>query len=344
MTSLSTEQKQLLLDYCIGLTSEEETTKAEALISSNQEAAAIHSRLKSALAPLDSLELEPCPDSLAQATIQQLSNLARSGQIQLEHLLAAEQSRTVGIRNHFWLKLGKVVAAAAVILIVLGIWSAPLQLARAKYQQHQCRMQFARIFDGIRQYSADYDGEMPEVARAEGAPWWKVAYPGEENHSNTRCVWLLVKGGYVKPANFVCPSRRLGQALQFATLQVEKYNDFPAREYITYSFQIRCPSTGNKAICRTIMADLNPLSERLPKDYNESLRLRIDEDLLKLNSINHDRRGQNVLFSDGSAKFIKVRRIGIAQDDIYTLQNMFSGCELRGCEVPDCESDAFLAP
>jgi hypothetical protein len=220
----------------------------------------------------------------------------------------------------------------------------PLQFARAKYHQHQCRMQFSSIFDAIRQYSSDHDGKMPEVARAEGAPWWKVAYPGEENHSNTRCVWLLVKGGYVEPINFVCPGRRRASALQFAKLEVAKYSDFPAREYITYSFQIRCRKAGNGVICRTIMADLNPLSERLPKDYSESLKLRIDEDLLNLNSINHNRRGQNVLFGDGSAKFIKVRRIGVAQDDIYMLQEMSAGCEVKGCETPSCETDAFLAP
>jgi hypothetical protein len=341
MTSLSAEQKQLLFDYCMGLTSHERTAEAEALISSTQEATQIHSKLKFALAPLDSLEPESCPDDLVTATVARLNNLARSGQRQLEQLLATEQSRIVAIRKHFWLNFGKAAVAAAVILIAIGILFPPLQFARAK---QQCQMQLSRIFDAIYQYSSDHDGKMPEVARAEGAPWWKVAYPGKENHSNTRCVWLLVKGGYVRPANFVCPGRRRASALQFATLEVQKYNDFPAREYITYSFLIRCPSAGNKAICRTIMADLNPLSERLPKDYSESLNLRIDEALMAINSINHNRRGQNVLFGDGSAKFIKVRHIGITLDDIYTLQEMSSGCELKGCEVPSCEADAFLAP
>ena len=344
MTSLSTEQKHLLFDYCIGLTSEEGAAEAETLISSHQEAAEIHSRLKSALAPLDSIEPEPCPDNLVEDTVRRLTNLARSGQLQLEQLLATEQSRAVPTRNRQWLKFVKVAAAAALILIAVGIWFAPLQFARAKYQQHQCRGQFDRIFQGISQYIDDHDGKMPEVARAEGAPWWKVAYPGKENHSNTRCVWLLVKGDYVKPVNFVCPGRRRASALQFAKLEVGKYNDFPARQYITYSFQIRYRKAGNKVICRTIMADLNPLSERLPKDYSRSLKLRIDEALLNLNSINHNRRGQNVLFADGSAKFIKVRRIGIAEDDIYTLQDMSCGCEVKGCETPSCEDDAFLAP
>ena len=344
MTSLSTEQKHLLFDYCLRLTSQERTAEAEALISSNQEAAEIHAKLKSAFAPLDSIEPEPCPDSLTEATIGRLNNLARSGQLQLEQLLAAEQSRTIATRKRFWLKFAKVTAAAAVILIAVGVWFAPLQFARAKVQQAQCRGQLSQIFKGIGQYISDHDGKMPEVPRAEGAPWWRVAYPGEENHSNTRCVWLVVKLGYVKPANFVCPGWRQGGVLRYPTLQVEKYDDFPRREHITYSFPIRCPNAHKKKICRIIAADLNPLSERLPEDCSESLSLWIDEALMALNSINHNRRGQNVLFGDGSARFFKVRRIGTIQDDIYTLQEMSSGCEVKGCETPSCEEDIFLAP
>ena len=41
MNPLNNEQKELLFDYCIGLTSQTETDEAEALISSNQEAAEI---------------------------------------------------------------------------------------------------------------------------------------------------------------------------------------------------------------------------------------------------------------------------------------------------------------
>jgi hypothetical protein len=341
MISLSAEQKQLLFDYSIGLTSQGRTAEAETLIASNQEAAEIHAKLKSALTPLDSIEPEPCPDSLAEATIGRLNNAARSGQRQLEQLLATEQTRTLATRKRFWLNFGKVAAAAAVILIAAGTLFPPLQFARAK---QQCQSHLCRIFNGIHQYTLDHDGKMPEVARAEGAPWWKVAYPGEENHSNTRCVWLLVKGGYVEPVYFVCPARRRTSALQFATLQSERYNDFPAREYITYSFQIRCPNAGKKTICRTIMADLNPLFERLPKDHTDALKLLLDEALLNLNSINHKRRGQNVLFGDGSAKFMKVRHIGVTQDDIYTVREMSCGREVNGCEVPSCEADAFLAP
>jgi hypothetical protein len=90
-----------------------------------------------------------------------------------------------------------------------------------------------------------------------------------------------------------------------------------------------------------MMADLNPLFENLPENYSGPLHLKINIELLSRNSINHNRRGQNVLFSDGSTRFVKNRLLGTEQDDIFTLRST----ELyEGNEVPSCETDAFLAP
>jgi hypothetical protein len=343
MTRLSNQQKQLLFDYCLGLTSEKETTEAEQLISSNEKAAKIHSKLKSALSPLDGLEPESCPDELAEQTIWRLNNLARSSQLRLQQLLADEQARAVTVKSRLWYNLGDMLAAAAVIVFVAGVLITPLRFARQKSWQQRCQMQLRHIWQGIKNYSADYDGELPAVATATGAPWWKVGYQGEENHSNTRHIWLLAKGDYVNPSDFVCPAASQGRALQFDASQVQYYNDFPHRRYVTYSFRIRCnkPTKLHLLGPKVLIADLNPLFERLPQNYSKSFKLKLNKDLLTLNSPNHNRCGQNVLFRDGGVKFVKMRRIGIAEDDIFTLQNTDI---YQGIEVPSREADAFLAP
>jgi len=346
MSSLNNEQKQLLFDYCIGLTSPEETAEAEALISSSEEAAELHSKLKASLSPLDSLTPEPCPDELAERTVGRLNNLARSSQLRLEQLLAAEQTRPVTTKSRLWWNLGKVAAAAAVILIVLGTWFPPLDFIRQNYRQYQCKMGLGRIYGGIQRYSDDHSGRMPAVAIPAGAPWHKVGYQGEENHSNTRNMWLLVRGNYVEPADFVCPGKRQKLIIRLDPSQVQNYNDFPARNYITYSIRIRCSkSTGPQAQSRRILiSDLSPLFEDLPQDYSKPFNLELDDKLLTLNSINHNRRGQNVLFGDGTVKFMKQRHTDISKDDIFTLQGMRLGCKVEGCEVPSHETDTFLAP
>jgi hypothetical protein len=341
MTLLNNQQKQLLFDYCIGLTSEKDTAEAEALISSNEEAAEIHSTLKAALAPLDSLEPEPCPDDLTEGTIWRLNNFARSSQLQLQQLLATEQARKVTAKSRFWRNLGEMAATAAVILVIAGVLFPPLNFARQKSWQARCGVQMGSIFQGLSNYTFDYEGQLPAVATTTGAPWWKVGDQGKENHSNTRHIWLLVKLGYNNPADFVCPGRSQGRALQFDPSKVKNCNDFPARRYITYSFPIRCPKPqkGRMLIPKVLMADLNPLFERLPRDYSNPLKLRLDKELSTRNSSNHGRRGQHVLFGDGGVKFLRVRHIG--GDDIYTLQGIRI---YQGIEVPLREADIFVAP
>jgi len=347
MSFLNNEQKQLVFDYCLGLTSEKESAEAEALISSSEEAAQIHSKLLSAIAPLDSFEVQSCPDELAESTISRLNSAADSSQFRLQQLLAAEQGRPVIHKVHFWHNLTEMAAVAAAIILFAGVLIPPLSFARQKYWQNRCKMQLSNIFQGIQQYSFDNKDKLPLVAVAPGTPWYRVGYQGSEDYSNTRSLFRLVKGHYVKnPADFVCPARSQGRALQFDISVVQNFNDFPARRYVTYSPRIVCIKFQGKCMTsgEPLMADSNPIFENLPEKLFGEIKLRLNNKLLTINSLNHNGRGQNVLFGDSSVQFIKTRSIGITNDDIFTLQDMGRGFEVKGCEVPSCETDAFLAP
>ncbi len=345
MTPLNTDQKQLLFDYCLGFTSPEQTAEAEALISSNEQAAVIHSKIKATLEPLSSIEPESCPDSLVDRTVWRLNSMANSSQDQLQKLLASEQNRGFTTRNRlgtgFWRRL-----ATAAVLMIAGSLLITTFRAVSGYTRHhslrqQCQMQQSSIFQGLHNYISDNDDQPPAVATSSGAPWWKVGDQGDENHSNTRRIYLLVKEGYVKPANFVCQACKYGENLDMTPSQLSKFKDFPSRRYVTYSFQISCRKIKNgKLLCRNvIMADWNPLFEELPDNFSKQLSLRVNKQLLTLNSINHNRRGQNVLLDDGHVKFLKTRFIGT--DDIFTLQDTDV---YQGFEAPSCETDFFLAP
>jgi hypothetical protein len=347
MTLINNQQKQLLFDYCIGLTSDKDTAEAEALISSSEEAAEIHSKLKAALTPLDSLEPETCPDELAEGTISRLNDFARSSQLRLRELLATEQARDVSTKGRLWSNLGRRVAMAAVFMIVGGALITTLNIiskySRQKSWQNRCGTQLGSIFQGLSKYISDYDGRLPTVATTTGAPWWKVGYQGKENHSNTRHVWLLVTHRYTDPNDFVCKARKRKFVVRFDPSQMKNCNDFPSREHMTYSVRIWCKKpTAVMLSKRVLMSDLSPLFEMLP-GYSNPLKLRLDEDkeLSTRNSINHRRRGQNVLSGNGSLKYIRGRHVGIEKDDIYTLQgiNVY-----QGNEVPSRDADIFVAP
>lgn len=345
MIPLNSDQKQLIFDYCLGLTSPEQNAEAKALISSHKEAELIHTKLIATLKPLNSIETESCPDYLVERTVWRLNNFANSSQERLQELLVGEQNRKFTPRD--WLKagFGRRLATAAVLMIIgsllLTTFRAVSGYARYHSLKQQCQMQQSSIFQGLHNYISDHDGQPPAVATTAGDHWWKVGDQGEENHSNTRRLYLLVKGGYVKPGKFVCPACKNTEKLEMNPSQLKKFKDFPGRRYITYSFQISCRQTGNgKLLCRNvIMADLNPLFEELPEDFSKEFSLRLNKMLLSLNSVNHNRRGQNVLFGDGRVEFLKTRFIGT--DDIFTLRDTDV---YHGCEAPSCETDFFLAP
>lgn len=343
MSPLNNEQKQLIFDYCIGLISQKQTAEVDALISSNKEAAKIHSNLKATLKPLDSIESASCPDELVERTIWRVKEHADTSQKQLQQLLADEQTKKVTIKIGFWRNLGEMAAVAAAIMLIVGVLVPTLGVARHKYRRQQCQTQLGNIFQALSSYISDHDGQMPAVATTTGAPWWKVGDQGNENHSNTRHVYLLVKGDYANLKDFVCPGSKDDRDLKIITSQIRTLRDFPSRRYVTYSFRICCREAGKgKLRCRkALMADWNPLFEKLPEDFSKPLGLRLDRRLLTLNSINHNRRGQNVMFGDGHIEFLKTRRIGIAEDDIFTLQDTDI---YQGCEVPSRETDFFLAP
>ena len=261
----------------------------------------------------------------------------------MQQLLADEQARIAAPAKRSWRSIGELLATAAVILFVSGLLLPAIRHMRHDYWHQCCRMQLSRIGQGIGNYMADYDGSLPAVATTAGSPWWKVGDQGDQNHSNTRNAWLLAKEGYVNPVDFVCPGRSQGRVTHLDPETAENFNDFPARRYITYSFRIRCPKSADplQRGKKVLISDLNPLFERLPSNYSRPLKIKLTNEMLNFNSANHRRKGQNILFCDGSVDFAETRHVGLSQDDIFTLQNTHV---YDGTEVPTCQTDAFLAP
>jgi hypothetical protein len=348
MTPLSDQQKQLLFDYSLGLASDREAAATEKLLSSNEEAIELHRTFQQTLAPLDTVECDPCPDELTERLFQRLREAARQGSDskRLEELLAAERSGPRTIKIPLWRNWSEVIAAAAAVILFVSVLFPSVGFMRQTYAKKQCGAQLGSIYEGFRNYVSDHDGLLPAVAMTAGSPWWKVGHQGRENYSNTRRLWLLVKNGYVQADRFLCSGRYAPYKVSYDGFKVQSLNDFPSRIYIHYSVRIACPTSDDRDLTQkgVLMADRNPLFEELPADLSESCKLQLVERLMRANSANHRGRGQNVLLYDGSVEFKKERHASISEDDIYILQGMFCGTEVSGCELPSCSADIFLAP
>lgn len=338
MIPLNNQQKELLFDYCIGLTSEQETAQAQELVFANEQAAKFVASIKASLSPLESITPQECPDELAEGTIWRIKQTLRTSQVGLNELLKAEQKRKTGLWHNIF---GRLATAAVFIIVGTGAitaWNMGTTYARHMSWQTKCGAQMAGLFSGLSNYRNDNNGQMPTLASAPGSPWWKVGDQGSENVSNTRRMWVLVKKDYLKPDAFMCPTTKPSCSF---SCEPKEYNDFPKRTFVTYSFRIGCPKAGLEKMGRqVIIADMSPIFENVSASKKELL-INISDELLKRNSPNHGGRGQNTLFCDGSVMFVKDRTVDASADDIYTIQGKQT---YQGVELPASEADAFLAP
>jgi prepilin-type processing-associated H-X9-DG protein len=335
MTPLTDQQKELLFDYCLRITSPKETAQAQELVFSDDQAAKLVASIKAGLSPLDTITPEPCPDELAEGTIWRARQAVRTSLLNLTELIAAEQRRKTGTQG-FWRNVfGRLATAALFIIvgtIVIAGGNAGLNYARQKSWQNQCGSQLAGMFQSLSNYQADNKGQMPTLAASPGSPWWRVGYQGPENVSNTRRMWILVKYNYAKSTDFLCPVQKPDCT---TACNPKDFNDFPRRNLVTYSFRIGCPKEGGRQV---IIADMSPVFKVLPSPEKP---INLSDELMNQNSPNHNGRGQNVLFCDGSVQFIKIRKLGPSLDDIFTIQGKST---YQGTELPSSDSDAFLAP
>ena len=346
MSSLSQEEKEVILDFYFRCGSEGQINQGQDLIAGNAEAAELYGNLERTLKRLDSAKYEPCPDNLAELTI---SRLKSAGQGRLKELLEIEQDHApVTAKRSFWRNGLEVASMAAIILVAIGVLFPVSANMRQVALRNKCSSHLGRVGAGIAGYANDYNGSLPAVAMSPGSPWWKVGDQGEKNQSNTRHLWVLVKNNYVDGKNFLCPNRKDAEKIKLAGADINNYNDFLSRQSVHYSFIFMCDKSAKRdqSSKLVLMADRNPVFEKVIdgkriayQNRDKFTVIMINDQLRKMMSTNHRGKGQNVLFGDGHVKFLKSRIVN--NDDIYTIRGAGT---YSGCEVPCDDEDVFLAP
>ncbi|MBW8016943.1 MAG: hypothetical protein FVQ82_12225 [Planctomycetes bacterium] len=353
MITLRREEKDLVLDYFFQCGTDVHLDSAKQLIETDPRARDLYEQLKATLEHLDHVDHEAhdaCPDHLSEITVNKLKVASSAENARLQTLLAAEGEKVAASTSNikitrfrsFWQNIPDVATVACVLLIVASLAFPTLNHMRSKARQVACSAGMFRVGEGIDRYRKDNNGSLPAVATVAGDPWWMVGDQGKANYSGTRHLWLLVTGDYVDSADFVCGGRKDGVRVEYTKEQLQKLKDFKSRRHISYSYMFMSDKRAKRQWdgSTVIMADLNPIFEGVSPSSNreEFKKLSIGDQLRKAMSTNH-RKGQVILFLDGSALYKRVRKI--SGDDIYmaTDKKVYIGRE-----VPKDIKDTFLIP
>ncbi len=242
-----------------------------------------------------------------------------------------------------WARWRDLVGVAAVLLVGASVVVPVMSASRLHQLRGGCAANMASIASAMSSYASAYRDSLPVASASMGDRWSEVG--GSPGRSNSANLYTLVRTGFAKVRDLACPGndRACREALSPEAM------DWRSIESVSYSYQVMFGDQrpGWRDPSKTaVLADRSP----------GVLRALAGEPGIPLeNSPNHFRRGQSVLFCDGSVSWQctpELNRNGTI-DNIWlpwaieeVLRQIGAGepVTLEGKEVPGPDGDAFLAP
>lgn len=191
-------------------------------------------------------------------------------------------------------RLREFVSVAAVVAIGTSLaWPAMTEL-RHRSQREACAAGLVSVASAMGRYAGDFRDSMPMATASLGnARWWDVVR--DKPVSNASNLFTLARTGYATLGEMACA----GNASACRTPCQPGAYDWSCLEEVSYSYQIMFgPAAGmgwGDPSSRVVLADASPVSRRAARGE------RFDP---MENSWQHQGRGQNVLFSDGSVRWL----------------------------------------
>ena len=348
------DQITLLLDYLLERDDPRQRQKTEKLIVADDKVRKLFHALKNTLNPLSELEDEAPPLGLAERTVRFVMQKEQERSVaasiaQPTILLDNGDVRRDRSGSRWRWVLGNVrdiVAVAACLLLVYMLLGPSIRMARQRSQQMTCANQLSTLGSAWNTYANDNNGWYPYLPRTEGMPWASIGQQGEQNVSNTRDAYLLVRLGYLKPEQFLCPgvdNKQVRLQLRIDPQKFKQLQDFLGREFVNYSFRLIIsprPLTADQlSSVIPIASDQNPIFVGFGNSNITEIDLTQNTGLLQENSPNHSKMGQNLLFKDNHVEFKQNRFFGPGGDDGFTINETML---YRGREYPKSNKDIFI--
>lgn len=327
------QRQSELIGYALGLTDADENRRIEASFTDSARLNEICARIRRTLAPLD---LDPEPIAPRDFTARIMARVERaSGVLKFPNAAEPLEAAEAGTGGGPLMPMRELIGLAAAILLFVGILVPGYRTARNAAQQAMCANNLRTIGGGIAGYTEANSASMPFAGAVPVGGSWMPAGQGDAgSFSNSRNLFLLVRGRYVSPQAFIDPARARDFAVHASDL--DRFDDFPNARNNSYSANLVTAPWRKTEFepDMPLVADMNPM-------LDDDRRL-IGEGQIPENSRSHGGlNGQNVLRADMSAIWSATPRVGVDNDDIYRV----IGVErYTGREVPSMRSDAFLVP
>jgi prepilin-type N-terminal cleavage/methylation domain-containing protein/prepilin-type processing-associated H-X9-DG protein len=256
--------------------------------------------------------------------------------------------------------LAELLVVMGILAILVAILLPYLQKVREQERRVQCAENLHVIVQALRNYANlnkdFYPSTTYDVARH---PIGYTAYTGADStdpfakgtgvapNDVTASLWLLVRGGFVTPKLFVCPSTTDETDPMMTGGQrvaADQRSNFTAGHFLSYSYASPFSNAPDYKMNDTrpadfaLMADKNPGTAGVIGPTFDASAF----ELAKANSANHQKAGQNVLYADGHVAFQTTPYCGFGvgdrRDNIYTA---VLPIPVPANELPPRESNGF---
>lgn len=166
----------------------------------------------------------------------------------------------------------------------------------------------------------------------------------------TASLWLLVRGGSVRPDVFLCPSAERDRPRRAPITQPTALSNFPDPGYLGYSVINPCldqaATNGGCTWSDSLLGDPNfaLAADLSPGDCGTAAlslltRESTEKEMQRGNSPNHWSKGQNVLYADGHVGWSDSPFAGTMDDNIYTRAALTGSTQVPPGPFDDQRSD-----
>lgn len=241
-------------------------------------------------------------------------------------------------RSNF--RMGDLVSIAALLLIAVSVVWPVMAGMRSQASKMACAGNLRDVASAMSAYAGSNKDQMPmATASLGGGRWWDVgSSSGSSNSSN---LFTLARSGFASLASLACP----GNPHAPRTVAAPGARDWSNLDEVSYSYQIMFGSARH-----TLQGDRAPvLADRSPVVLR-AVRGQIIYPWE--NSTNHTGRGQEILYTDGSAQWLNTPTLKngdniwlpMVIEDALRQVAISRGLKLQGTETPAGADDVFLGP